>query len=383
LPVEADAPLWDVVVVGAGPAGSAAALGLARRGVRVLVVEQRRFPRWKVCGACLSPQAIAALQALGLERLVERGVPLRELRLGVAGASLAVPLGRSLALSRPCLDQALLQAAAAAGAAVRSGTRAVLAPEPGPEPWRRLLLQRRGGQEPVRARLVLAASGLLPGALGARPAWHSLATPHSRVGAGCVLPQAPAGYGTGTIAMAVGRGGYVGLVRVEDGSLNLAAALDGELIRAHGGAAGACAALVREAGFDPLPALATARWQRTPPLSRRSVPLAAERLLLLGDAAGYVEPFTGEGMGWALTSALAVVPLALRALEGWEAAIATDWPRQHRRWVGRRQRFCRQVAWGLRHPALCRTLLGLGQGMPAVAGGLAGALQHTELPPWA
>jgi flavin-dependent dehydrogenase len=381
LPVEGDAPLWDVVVVGAGPAGSAAALALARRGGKVLVVEQRRFPRWKVCGACLSPQAIAALGALGLERLVERGVPLRELQLGVAGASLAVPLGRSRALSRACLDQALLQAAAAAGAEVRLGIRALLAEGAGP--WRRLFLQRRGGQEPLRARLVLAASGLLPGALGVRPAWRSHAAPLSRVGAGCVLPQAPASYRTGTIAMAVGRGGYVGLVRLEDGSLNLAAALDPELIRARGGVAEACGAVVREAGFDPLPALATARWQRTPPLSRRSVPLAGERLLLLGDAAGYVEPFTGEGMGWALTSALAVVPLALRALEGWDAAIAADWARQHERWVGRRQRFCRQVAWTLRHPTLCRSLHRLGAGMPPVAGALAGALQHTELPPWA
>jgi len=64
------APDWDVVVVGAGLAGALAAHGLARRGVRVLLVEQRLFPRWKVCGACLSPQALAALDGAGLAGLV-------------------------------------------------------------------------------------------------------------------------------------------------------------------------------------------------------------------------------------------------------------------------------------------------------------------------
>ena len=63
-------PCWEVVIVGAGPAGALAAHGLANRGVRVLLVEQRLFPRWKVCGACLSPQALAALEAAGLADLV-------------------------------------------------------------------------------------------------------------------------------------------------------------------------------------------------------------------------------------------------------------------------------------------------------------------------
>ena len=63
--LEQIATCWDVVVVGAGPAGALAAHGLASRGVRVLLVEQRHFPRWKVCGACLSPQALAVLEAAG------------------------------------------------------------------------------------------------------------------------------------------------------------------------------------------------------------------------------------------------------------------------------------------------------------------------------
>jgi Dehydrogenases (flavoproteins) len=51
------ATIWDVVVIGAGVAGGLAALDCARRGLRVLVVEQRAFPRWKVCGCCFNAQA--------------------------------------------------------------------------------------------------------------------------------------------------------------------------------------------------------------------------------------------------------------------------------------------------------------------------------------
>ena len=78
---------WPVVVVGAGPAGALAALGLARQGVPVLLVERRRFPRWKVCGACLSGQALAALAEAGQAPLLDRlgARPLRSVQLGLQG----------------------------------------------------------------------------------------------------------------------------------------------------------------------------------------------------------------------------------------------------------------------------------------------------------
>ena len=75
-------------------------------------------------------------------------------------------------------------------------------------------------------------------------------------------------------------------------------------------------------------------------------------MLVLGDACGYVEPFTGEGLAWALCGALAVAPLAARAARRWEPALLPAWEREWRRVVARRQVTCRAVAKLLRHPRL-------------------------------
>src|SRR5205807_1765500 len=67
---EAGDRCWDVVIIGAGPAGAMAARQLARFGKSVLLIDKMHFPRWKVCGCCLSPGALATLRATGLGRLV-------------------------------------------------------------------------------------------------------------------------------------------------------------------------------------------------------------------------------------------------------------------------------------------------------------------------
>jgi flavin-dependent dehydrogenase len=123
-----------------------------------------------------------------------------------------------------------------------------------------------------------------------------------------------------------------------------------------------------EAGFEPLPALAPAAWQLTPALTRSSSPLAGERYLLLGDAAGYVEPFTGEGMGWALKAALSSTPLALAALNhGWDDQRARDWSRTQAALMARRQRLCRTLALVLRRPWSSRFLFDALRRWPALA----------------
>lgn len=376
-------PCWDVVVVGAGPAGALAAHGLASRGVRVLLVEQRLFPRWKVCGACLSPQALATLKTAGLGDLVaaQGGLSLERLQLGVASRVNPIALGDGRVLSRSRLDQALLEAAVAVGATVMTGTRAVLgAAATGLEPDREVVLQKGTARWSVSAKVVLIAAGLSHRAIDNEAEISTSIQPHSRIGAGCVLPGEAAELAPGVLQMAVGQGGYVGLVRVESGEINLACTFDRPMLGSVGGAALLCQKILAEAGFATLPGLKEAAWQLTAALSRRTTPLAGHRLLLLGDAAGYVEPFTGEGMGWALTSSLAALPLVLRGLEHWDGAIETEWRRHHHRWVAQKQRSCRVLAVVLRHPRISWGLHRLAGSFPSVAGSMIGLLQRPALP---
>jgi flavin-dependent dehydrogenase len=93
-------------------------------------------------------------------------------------------------------------------------------------------------------------------------------------------------------------------------------------------------------------------WRGTPALTRRAGALAGERWFAIGDAAGYIEPFTGEGMAWAVTSAAAVAPVAARAVHEWDGKLVREWEAVHRRAVGGRQRVCRIVSRVLRSPAL-------------------------------
>ena len=379
---------WPVVVVGAGPAGALAALGLARQGVPVLLVERRRFPRWKVCGACLSGQALAALAEAGQTPLLDQlgARPLRSVQLGLQGTRTELALPAARVLSRLALDQGLVQAAVAAGATLVPEVMAQLGPA---DAGARAVQLRRGRESTtVRAELVLVAAGLAHRCLKDLPKADSRVQTGSRIGAGCRLPashQGPqhpaiAAYGDGRLHMAIGRHGYVGLVRLEDGALNVAAAFDGAALAAAGGPAAAASQVLREAGFEPLPALALADWQRTPALTRRSRPLAGNRYLLLGDAAGYVEPFTGEGMGWALMAALSSTPLALAALnKGWDEQLARDWSRSQAALMARRQRLCQALAQVLRRPWSSRLLFDALRRWPSLAEPLLASLHRPAL----
>ena len=108
--------------------------------------------------------------------------------------------------------------------------------------------------------------------------------------------------------MTIGRRGYVGITRVEGGKICLAAALDVDYVR-EAGMRKAVLQILQDAGTPVSKSLRQLSYHGTPPLTRHTPVLADERLFLLGDAAGYVEPFTGEGMAMAWTGAKQIVPI--------------------------------------------------------------------------
>jgi flavin-dependent dehydrogenase len=371
---EAVGRTWDAVVVGAGPAGAMAAHELARRGCGVLLVDRAAFPRWKVCGCCLNGHALATLRAAGLGELTARGgaVPLESIRLAAAGYRACVPLSGGVSLSRETFDAALVSAAIQAGAAFLPRTHASLpnagARSPDRAPPQRIVELRQGQTiKRIAARVALAADGLGGNLMSRAGVGEVAIEPGGRIGVGVVAADAPAFYSPGVIFMACGRSGYLGLVRLEDGRLDLAAAFDARWVRVCGGPGRAAVELLSEAGWPAVPGLLELSWRGTPALTRRARHLAAERLFLLGDAAGYIEPFTGEGMAWALAAGRAVAPLAARAASGWRPELAQAWSAIYHRLIARRQMLCRAISVVLRSPPLTRAMIYLLSRAPVLA----------------
>ena len=174
-------------------------------------------------------------------------------------------------------------------------------------------------------------------------------------------------YDSGTIYMACHRDGYVGLVRLEDGRLDIAAALDGTAIKACGGMGALVAEVLRSSGL-PVPAtMAEAKWHGTARLTQRRQRVFGDRYFVIGDAAGYIEPFTGEGMAWALATGRAVVPLVLESLDAGTKLTGPAWERAQHNLIGNRMRLCRLVSRSLRSPLLVQLAIRLLAWAPSLA----------------
>lgn len=362
--------VWDLVVVGAGPAGSLAAREAARRGASVLLVDKAAFPREKLCGCCVNARALATLERVGLGARVAAlgGAPLQTLRLGSGGRWMDVGLPGGVAVSRGALDSMLAAVAVDAGVSFTDRTAAQLEHLATGDELHRVTLvgARFNASVVVETRVVVVADGLAGRALAGWDGFDARVDEGARVGVGAILPADACAVGEGVVQLACGDGGYVGLVRLCDGRIDLAAAVDAELVRFSGGPSGAVMRVLAGCEAPPVEGLEQAAWRGAPCLTRRRGRLAGRRLFIVGDAAGYVEPFTGEGIAWALVGGEAVAELAVMAVNGWSPALENAWERRHRALVRDRQWVCRAAAALLRRPRLLSSVLQVAALRPAL-----------------
>jgi menaquinone-9 beta-reductase len=364
----------DVAIIGAGPGGAMAALACARRGDSVVLIDKASFPRDKVCGCCLSQAALRELRLAGLDEmlLAHHAVPLERITLASAGTQATLQMNLSYSLSRSSLDAAIIDAAVAAGATFVTASASLGSSSDG----HRMVNLHTSGSEPgaarnkfesiVRAKVVLVASGLASKVLDDELGFESIISPSSRVGASSIFDDGPAYYTVmGGLHMAIAQHGYVGLARVEDGRLNVAAAFDAPFMRECGSAGRAASMVLQNAGFPTWPGLINARWQGSPYLTRTRAKFAAPRLLVLGDAAGYVEPFTGEGMGWAMQDGVAAASMLSTP---WSDRTEQMWNQHQLQTVRPRQRHCRFLSRLLRHARIVPTVLSVLARFPRAGG---------------
>ena len=343
-----------VVVIGAGPAGSSVAAACARRGHEVELLDRDRFPRPKVCGCCLADRGVEALRRAGLDDLLKSGFSLRTTEICTRGRRVLLPFHGSIVLSRETLDSALVDHAISMGASFRTRVRASV-----DERGQVRATDLDTGESCLRRpRAVIVADGLEGRALGEHPAFGWRIAKNSRVGAGITLEQEESVEDSpepGLLSMLAGRSGYLGMVRLPDGRLDLAAALDRNHARREGGPAGMAMRLLLQDGRSSLAkAIDGLRWRTTPPLSRRRQ-VAFQNIACIGDSSGYVEPFTGEGMSWAIGAADELAGIVDRALAG--GGSLEKWRGIHRRATSIDRLRCRIIARAARNPAVAHALI--------------------------
>ncbi|HYJ04339.1 MAG TPA: NAD(P)/FAD-dependent oxidoreductase [Chthoniobacterales bacterium] len=284
--------MFDVAIVGGGPAGSSCAAFCSKAGLRTLLLERATFPREKVCGDCLNPAAWPILRRLELaERL--RSLPHAKLDrvelIGIKGRRLSVKLpdgaNAEIAIKRSLLDELLLRRAQELGAAVFENTTvtALTPPDPRAQHW-----SISAGEQSFRSRTLVAADGR--NSTVARLCGLLPRSTKERVALQTHLPLPP-GFGD-RVVLEFRPEGYSGLAPVGGGELNLCLVSVPDKIAALRQWA--------EARFEIPP---DHSWRTITPLRRTPIPAGQGSLFLVGDSARVVEPFTGEGIYYALASA--------------------------------------------------------------------------------
>lgn len=338
----------DAVVVGAGLAGSSMAFALANEGWNVVLLDKNKFPRHKACGEFLSPESLATLRSLGLDKTVQGLEPavITQVRIHTErGASLEIPLpGPAWGVSRHALDAALQNAAKERGVSVLTGSPVSMIAEDGDGYCVELNGKRAG--ERFRSRIVIGAWGRRPFP-ATRPSQSEANASKSYVGIKSHYARrtdaAP------FVDLYFFRGGYVGIAPVEGDRFNVAALLTSHAFRNLGSSA-AIQRIVdmaarnvpvigaRLKGTEPIAGTQAAVY----PVSVSRVPRAWNGFPCVGDAVAVIPPFCGDGMSMALRSVELCAPLADACLKG--NSTFEEWRQSYSRLV--RQQFSGALRWG-------------------------------------
>jgi geranylgeranyl reductase family protein len=279
----------DVAIVGAGPAGSTCAAFCAAAGLRTIVIEREKFPREKVCGDCLNPACWPVLRRLDVAERV-RALPQGKLEavefIAIGGAKVHVDLPSGdegeVAIKRGHLDQLLLSRARELGADVRDATIVSALEKTRWGDWKIDIVT-----EKITAHFLVGADGrnstvarlrnLLPRA------------ERERVALQTHIPL-PSDFGNRVVLQFLDEG-YSGQAPVNDFELNLCLVGRPNSVSSL--------KLWAEKNFAVSP---EHPWRTITPLTRAALSPAHDNLLFVGDAARVVEPFTGEGIYYALRS---------------------------------------------------------------------------------
>lgn len=357
---------FDVIIAGAGPAGSSAAIHLARNELRVLLVEQKKFPRAKLCGEFISPECRRHFETLGVADAMTNSDPAsltETVFYSTGGHSVTIPSSwfggpAALGLSRAVMDDVLLRRAETCGVTVLEGTT-ITEPILDGNTVHGVKLKINGDEQQHTAPLTIDATGrarILTRKLHAREARSKakliafkVHLRNTRVAPGaCEIYFYPDGYG--------------GLSSIEGDVSNLCFIIAaGQVKRYHSNAELVMRELVmknRRAAYtlehaQPESEWLSASWERF----GRQQPNVARGLLAIGDSAAFIDPFTGSGMLMALESGELVAEVISRYPKNLDAAtLASEYATRYVRNFDSRLR----ISGWLRRAAFRPRLAGMG-----------------------
>lgn len=373
----------DVAIIGAGPAGSMLAALLARRGASVLLVDRDTFPRDKVCGEFLSYDALPLLDAPTLQAIDEAGAPaIRRGRIVGRRHTLEFALpAAARGVSRRFLDDLLLQRARVAGASVVEGCAATdLTTGEGSS---RLMVDRDGEMTRIEASVVAGA-------------WGRWGRFDQKLGRSFVHDKRTRSFGfkrhyvpqpssePDSIDLYAFAQGYLGVNRVEGDATNICGLVHGDRLIGHKGRWDAFVETIR--GEEPqLEALYRAHVPKqdafltSEPVIFRARAAVERGVFMTGDAAGIIDPLTGNGMAMAIQSASLAAPAILQVLATPSARSESEraYAAAHHALFASRIRWSRAIATLLARPALLeRAIATIGTG--AIAEALVHRTRATE-----